>query len=143
MSDYDALLAEHKELRSMRDRLLAIAATSVDVLPEVRLRNLLATELESFSGTLSVHFGHEERGGYFSEVRARRPELSAQIERLQAQHEELVEMFAELARTLRSGVGISGVAAQVRDALEVLSVHESSEDALLQDGMLTDIGTND
>lgn len=143
MSDYEALLGEHKHLRFMRDRLHVVAAASESVLPEVRLRNLLATELEGFSGAISVHFGHEEQGGYFSEVRARRPELSNQIERLQAQHEQLVGHFAELAKDLRGGAAISQIASRVCEALEILEQHECAEDALLQDGMLTDIGAHD
>jgi len=143
MSDYDALLEEHKQLRLMRDRLTVIAATSAEVLPEFKLRNLLATELEEFSGTISVHFGHEEEGGYFSEVQARRPELSAQISQLQSEHENLVDQFADLAKQLREGAAIASVATTVSEALEVLSQHESAEDELLQDGMLTDIGAND
>ncbi len=143
MSDYEALLAEHKQLQILRDRLLSICTSCEDAIPEDRQRELLANELESFSGAISVHFGHEEQGGYFAEVRARRPELSAQIERLQAQHAMLVDRFADLARELRDGAGFKATGTSVRELLDGLAQHESAEDALLQDGMLTDISAND
>ena len=143
MSDYEALLGEHKQLQLLQDRLRVIAAEGARLLSEARARNLLAAELEGFGAAVSAHFGHEEQGGYFSEVRARRPELSTKIAGLKEQHQELVNRFAGLAGALRGGAVITDVVAGVSEALETLAQHECDEDALLQDGMLTDIGAHD
>ena len=143
MSEYEALLAEHRQIQILNDRLRVIVAAPEDTLPEPRWRRLLTQEIESFGVRLSAHFAREEAGGYFAEVAERRPELSTKIDGLQAQHKGFVDELAEIVAGVREGVALSEILGRIHARLDALAAHESDEDALLQDGMLTDIGASD
>jgi hemerythrin len=143
MTDYDALLAEHKHLKERIAGLQALIAGRESIDADERRRTALADALASMSGLLSAHFDHEEEGGYFSEVLARRPDLSARVSALQGQHEHFVRDFAEVAATAREKEAPTDIAKQVQSLLDALAQHECDEDALLQEALLTDVGTCD
>jgi hypothetical protein len=129
------LIAEHRRLHTMlrlaRSAILQCGGPDRDATPEDILRVL--TQIRS---ELAHHFAEEEAGGCFEEAVSRCPGLSAQADRLQVEHPELLRQIdALIAQTLDSRKSFESWLAferQFDKLCEVLHAHEAAENDLLR-----------
>ncbi|MCA9704568.1 MAG: hemerythrin domain-containing protein, partial [Myxococcales bacterium] len=91
---------------------------------------------------LVEHFATEEEGGYFSEVRDAHPEYDQRLDRLEAQHAELLQQLESVSARAVDDV-MPQVRGDVGHLLDALRGHEAAERGLVQDAALRDLGTPD
>jgi hemerythrin len=125
-----AIFKEHEDLRPTIARLrehatgLALGRKSSELDVE--------TLLDRFFDQLLAHFAAEENEGYFGTVVEDYPALSVQVERLMAEHEEMVDAVERLrvlaeqpARTRDLGLGLLELFGQFEG-------HEQEESILMR-----------
>ena len=134
----DHMLSEHRRLDQLIRRTLATVPSweeldAADWLPRVR-SGLVAIQLE-----LAHHFRAEEQGGCLEEAVARCPQLSAEVQKIEAQHDDLLARLGELmdrcqccgkqtpqqARCLEQ---------ELRQIIRELRLHETLEKKIMQQG---------
>jgi hemerythrin len=131
------LLAEHRRLHTMlrlaRSAILQCGgpdrdATTADI---VRV-------LQQVRSEMAHHFADEEAGGCLEEAVSRCPRLSAQAERVQAEHPELLRQIDKLiAQALDSRQSLENRIAFEKEFDELCSLlhaHEAAENDLVRQG---------
>jgi hemerythrin len=138
------LLADHRQLHVML-QIARVAllhgggphrdATLVDVV--VALRQI--------RDALAHHFSDEEASGCLDEMMSRYPRLSAHVERIRAEHRELLHDTDRLIaqgldgeQTLKERIAISKA---FDDLCEQFYAHEAAEDNLLRQAFAIDAGS--
>jgi hypothetical protein len=100
--------------------------------PSTRKSARFAAHLRRVQRHLRDHFRFEERDGYMSAVRKREPQLDREVHRLLQEHRQLAQALNALIE--RAGHGPEGVPAeQVRAWVEQVRLHESRENALVEE----------
>lgn len=93
------------------------------------------------------HFHHEEEGGYLSEALERAPRLTESAEKLFKQHESLGELLGELRgltqKRENTDIWWKTLGDSFNNFSRELLLHESAEDALVQEAFTQDVGTGD
>lgn len=106
-----------------------------------RRRAQLDEQLASFDVVLNEHFALEEETGYFSDVLAVAPRLSAHAARLEQAHTGLRNQVAQLrARTRDASVPWEDLRDRFRQLLAELRAHEVAEDELVNEAFMRDLG---
>lgn len=98
-----------------------------------------AEGLTAIRNELVHHFQNEEQGGCLEEAVARKPQLSCEVQRIESQHEELLERLNELIGRCESACRASPAQAQAtelefRQLVRELRQHEVLEIRIMQQG---------
>jgi len=125
-----AIMKEHADLRPLVARLREHAA---DLALGRRSENPDVESLldEFFDGLLS-HFAAEENEGYFGTFIDDHPELSVHVERLMAEHEEMVDAVERLRILGERGRRSSDLGLGLLSLLARFEGHEHEENALMR-----------
>ena len=125
-------------LRGLADLRVAVVPPSRPKAADVRAR------LDAVSRQLAEHFRLEEAGGYMAAVRQRHPRLEQAVQRLAAEHAELLRSLDELKRAAagpgRSNGHLGGAIAVWIDSVRW---HEDRENRLIEDAFDLDLGPGD
>lgn len=132
---------QHQELNTLIELLRStLARTSRD-------RDALQDVIRDLAELVTVHFEHEEQGGYFSEAVKRAPRLLGHSQELCLQHEALSEQILTLNSLARSGVESPAWWRQMEidteRFIDAMLAHETSEKELLQKAYADDLGDGD
>jgi hemerythrin len=94
----------------------------------------LAAGLSRVRSDVTAHFEFEQQGGYMSDVLDRAPHMCPRIDKLLAQHAELLESLDELITRARGGTEQTIASLRQRTAQWIAAVraHESAENRLVQ-----------
>jgi hypothetical protein len=110
-------------------------------------RKWLLAVLDALLETLPREFDLEEEDGYMSEVLARYPSWSPQVERLRNDHDNLFSKLKELRGRVERNIWISPIANEVRRDLREwilkLIAHHRGETRLMQTAMNLEVGAGD
>ena len=140
-SESRRLLDEHAELKSLLDEIRWTLFEQQADPP------IIAGLLRQFSAHVLTHFGHEEQGGYFSEVVLIAPRLNAKVQSLLAQHTLFREQLSGMCQHVEQGDSSDEWYAELRSKFEHFTErflrHEHAEDHLVQEAYDRDIGAED
>lgn len=140
----DEVLREHRELMELITSLQEKASRYSDD-PE-RWSEELSEILMPLRTTLHRHFTAEEEGPFANEFPEAFPHLAEKLEDLLGQHRELMDRIDHLLREVNESSERAGKAEvqrirkDVHAFIEAIRVHEASENSLLQDAYLEDLG---
>jgi hypothetical protein len=135
----DALLAAHRALlKDLQGFQAAAHALSAEPLTD------LLSSIGRTREHLAEHFRLEEQNGYMAGVLLREPHLQRAVDRLAAEHGELLGSLDEL-RAEAEAAQATLAALRLKAARWVQRVrrHERSENALLQDAFTVDLNAED
>ncbi len=106
--------------------------------PVGRKASDLVAEASRLRTALKVNFSEEEKGGYLDVVLQQRPGWRRQVERLRAQHDEILKELGRVSESSHRDVsaGLGGI-------LDVLARHDNDESTLMQDAFNRDLGCGD
>ena len=130
---------EHAELRRLFDEVTAAIGPGGATAKAAKLMSRLDVQLRA-------HFRMEEVDGIFAQVERDAPQLARDVERLRAEHKELLidaTHLAELAPSLSNEEArrlFAHLFARFRDRV---ARHESEENGVLQRAYCVDVGTKD
>jgi hypothetical protein len=138
---FEEVCREHKVLGGKLAHIQRICAG------ERRPGEELAALLLDFYDALKTHFNNEEFHGFFGEVTARVPALQNEVNRLCAEHREMLKTTMQLVRFAAAGASSNEwwreLNARFLVFADQLGRHEHAEDALLQRAYQEDIGVHD
>lgn len=107
----------------------------------------LARQLADLRVQLSLHFTHEEQGGYFHEAVAAAPWLAHQAEALEQEHAQLLELLDGLLNDLQPAARRAADRPAVGKCFEEFNLrffqHEAAEGQLIQQAFNDDLGAAD
>jgi hypothetical protein len=134
----DHILAEHRRLDRLIQRALRTFPGSDAANPPWQMRGI-AERLCAIQTELAHHFRCEEQGGCLVEAVARCPPLAADVGRIEAQHDELLERLSELidrCQTTRqaSAWQCGCLEQEFRQIARELREHETLENRVMQRG---------
>jgi hypothetical protein len=92
---------------------------------------------------LPAHFALEEKGGYLSEELAKAPRLSRIAARLLDEHADFLtrlQRFSESVRRARRAEDCSSLLSETLAFREAIRKHELSENQLMQEALMDDLG---
>ncbi len=134
----DHMLSEHRRLDQLIRRTLAAVPSweeldAADWLPRMR-SGLVAIQTE-----LAHHFRDEEQGGCLEEAVARCPQLSAEVQKIAAQHNEILARVSELVDRCQCCGKLTpqqarGLEQELRQIVRELRIHEGLENRIMQQG---------
>ena len=112
---------------------------------ELREGRALATRevvgfLQDFEEQLIPHFAAEEAEEFFGSLVTDQPRLLRQVERLQAEHDEMAGGMERLLELAASGSVGPDLALRLERFLDQFEAHEHAENALMQEFVLLDEG---
>ena len=122
-----------REHRSLRDGLASLrsALSGAGRRTPVELGN----QVESVREKLSAQFSFEERMGLMHYLLTMRPTVQPQIERLRAEHRDILTTLDRTAATLRGGRAGYDVCATILALLDRFERHELDERQLLRSAL--------
>lgn len=136
---FQEVFDDHKALKALLARIdETLTERTATVAEATRLLNQLNDHLMS-------HFTLEESGGYFTEAVLHAPHLAARSKALMDQHDKLLRA----ARTLIAPTGEPSdswweeTQRRFTGFQQELLLHERSEDSLLQEAYVDDLGSTD
>jgi hypothetical protein len=132
----DALLQAHRallgDLRALREEVVSGGPGGV------------AAGLDAVRTALEKHFRFEEENGYLDSVVERQPHLGRAVERLHEQHRRLLGALDALRAEADGAKGLTeGLRERVEGWIAEVRRHERSENLLVQDAFLLELGTED
>lgn len=120
---------EHADLRPIIARLRTYATdAALGRQPGVDLQ----TVLDEFFDQLLTHFAAEENEGYFGTLIADCPDLSAHVERLMAEHEDMVDVIERLRVLAENPNGARNLGLGLLTLLAQFEGHEHEENMLMR-----------
>ena len=132
------MLSEHRHLDQLLRRTLATLpsweeADAAGWLPR------MARSLEAIRAELAHHFQSEEQGGCLEEAVARCPQVAADVEKTEREHDALLERVDELIARCQTTAVPSAAKAQaldqeLRQVVRDLRRHEAEENRIMQRG---------
>lgn len=133
-----AVLAEHDTLRTSVVRMRGLC----DALSDEKRPSLVEVDrlLDGFSVDLSTNFATEEQDGYFQSLVAVRPECDELVAHLHAEHVLLTEAVDALRIRARAMGRNPQLGLLLGQTLDRFQAHERSENRLLQEFFLLDVG---
>lgn len=125
-----AIIQEHADLRPIVAELRKHATE----LALGRLREDIALEslLDEFFDELLAHFAAEENEGYFGTFIEDYPELSVHVERLMAEHEDMVDAVERLRALSEDARRSADLGLALLSLLARFEGHEHEENALMR-----------
>ncbi len=136
---FQEVLDDHKALKALLAKIdETLGQRKTTVAEATRLLNQLGDHLIG-------HFALEESGGYFSEPMLQAPHLSARSQTLMGQHGRLSTEVRELVAPTHKGADAWWEETRSRFVgfQQELLLHERSEDGLLQEAYVDDLGNKD
>jgi hypothetical protein len=136
---FQEVLDDHKALKALLAKIdETLGQRKGTVAEATRLLNQLGDQLIG-------HFALEESGGYFTEAVLHAPHLAARSQLLMDQHGRLSAAARELVASTDKGAGVWWEETGNRFAgfQQELLLHERSEDSLLQEAYVDDLGSKD
>lgn len=137
MESAQRLHVEHQSIRSMLQELEGLIAA-----PHEADRDHFVAVVDRLVADLLQHFDHEERGGLFPDLAARRPSFARKVAELMRQHDDLRAQFKEVLAASKTA-SVADVAPALGAAIASLRDHERNETDFVQEAMLTDLGGGD
>ena len=117
--------------------------------PATEWLGALGEQLEALQATLSRHFDDERRGELYGELPAKFPQWAGQLERLAAEHDEILQRTAALRHRVR-GLGPASEVYRLRELnghaqllAAILRRHEAEENEVVMRAYWDDVGTGD
>jgi hemerythrin len=139
--NWDELVEEHAQVRDILQQIhntLALRQSGPQNVTE---------QLGELKEHVQRHFAHEEAGGYFADVIAEAPRLTATVDALLQQHSEFVQILDGMRESLRRGSNSNeswdGTASQFDEFVRQFLKHERAEVRLVQEAFCRDIGTGE
>ena len=136
----DELVEEHAQVRDILQQIhntLALRQGAQNV----------TEQLGELKEHVQRHFAHEEAGGYFADVIAEAPRLTATVDALLQQHSQFVQILDGMRESLRRGGNSNewwdGMANQFDEFVRQFLKHERAEVRLVQEAFCRDIGTGE
>jgi hypothetical protein len=134
----EAVLEDHAELdktvAQLRSLCVALCGTHPPADPTP------AALVEEFEAHLIVHFAAEEAEEFFGSLVTEEPRLLQRVERLQAEHHDMVQALGHLVDFAQGGPPGPELAVRLGNFLEWFDAHEEAENALMQEFFLLDEG---
>ncbi len=103
----------------------------------------LVAKLRALREMVQAHFAFEEEGGYMSEVLRKAPRFLPEVERLEAQHTQILRDLDRLTRTDLDETDSDTFLAEVHGLIERLGRHEREETDVVQRSVIEDTGVGD
>jgi len=147
---FEKIRAEHRELRRriarLQEQLDALEAAGNEAESIRHRASGVAVDLVRLHEELVVHFAEEETSGFFDELLIGFPEHGRELEKLRAQHAELLSearrVVTDSQELAEGGVGSADdLLRRARDLLDGLLHHEQAETGLMQRVYTEDLGT--
>jgi hypothetical protein len=139
-------LAEHQAVRRMQQEIHAFLEEGVFGSEETWREKCLEL-FDGFFNHLREHFAVEETGGFMKPALEVRPTLHPQIEKLKAEHVQMLEtghvVLARLQGQGHSDLTLEDVRTHILKLLEVLREHERTENRMLVTAFDIDLGPGD
>jgi len=141
----EAAAPEHRDLAVLlRDARKGVAVLTGSK-PEVASVRASITQVVDFGHALRRHFDLEEAdGGFFAHVIERAPQLADELERIRSDHGPLRSAIAEIVEATKWAGTSSDAWSRIEATLDRfardLQRHESAEDVVAADALLTDEG---
>ncbi len=139
--DFEAELNhQHRHLRDLLSELGTLTRN-----PEgfEAAKGPLVAKLRALRETVQAHFAFEEEGGYMSDVLRKAPRFLPEVERLEAQHTEILRDLDRLTRTDLEKTEPEAFLDEVHSLIERLGRHEREETDVVQRSVIEDTGTGD
>lgn len=116
---------------------------SDDLAQEVASEGFAAWRLEflwrlrDFKNHLLRHFDLEEEGGFMSEILGEKPEARGEVQKLEAEHEQILSTLDAVVTDLKAlekfdSSELHTIRKRVRSLLSTIRAHEAAESALIQ-----------
>jgi iron-sulfur cluster repair protein YtfE (RIC family) len=135
LSQAESVLAQHKELHELLDKIEAALAARPPVADSGPWLMDLSSCLETLRPQLEAHFAHEEAGGLFEEIEEAMPESASLCARLSGEHGALVakveSLCAESGQAPADDEAVEALVGRCGLLLKELANHEALEDDLL------------
>jgi len=125
-----AVFKEHADLRPLVFRLKKHAADLA--IGRQSDESEVESALAEFFNQLLAHFAAEEDEGYFGTFIEDHPTLSIKVERLLAEHEEMVDVIERLKMLSRRGGCSRDLGIGLTTLLERFEKHERDENSLMR-----------
>ena len=111
----------------------------------------LADKLPRLTGTLREHFTSEEQGPMFRKLPISHPRLAQRLDRLEAEHQRILDDADEVTTRVRELKGgpqaaiydLHEINARVRLLVARIQRHEAQENELVLEAHWTEVGTGD
>ena len=147
LSQAESVLAQHKELHELLDKIEAALAARPPVADSAPWLEGLSSCLDTLRPQLEAHFTHEEEGGLFEEIEEAMPESASLCARLSGEHGTLVVkveiLCAECGQAAPDDEALDALAGRCGLLLKELANHEALEDDLLFRALEGGIGAQD
>jgi len=142
MSYVQRLFGEHRRLKKLVDVIREDLA-GCNFLEETDSRQNLIRDLEQLHGELTRHFAEEDEGACIEEAVSRNPSVAAQADRLEGDHEMLLDRLREIVETFKtlvpSSAAAKDVAAIFDEFADALLAHETAENRIMERGFNVDL----
>jgi iron-sulfur cluster repair protein YtfE (RIC family) len=134
----DYMQAEHRRLEQLLRRTLAALPSWEEADTDGWLPRMTAG-LTAIRAELAHHFRTEEQGGCLEEAVARCPQLSPDVEKIEREHDELLEHLDELIARCQTTAAPTAAQARAleqefRQIVHELKLHEVEENRIMQRG---------
>lgn len=137
----EAVRADHVEIRETVKRLNDLCTQLW--CSEVPLDPSPAALIEEFGALLIPHFATEEIGEFFGSLVTEEPRLLHRVERLEAEHRDMLEALDHLLVFAKDEPVAPDLATRLANFLNWFEAHEHTENALMQEFLLLDEGGQD
>lgn len=145
MKDHDVQFAyvDHMQSEHLKlDQLIRRTLASVPTWEELDAADWLArmkNGLVQIHIELAHHFRDEEQGGCLEEAVARCPKLSAEVQRIESHHDELLSRLSDLIDRCQCGGKLTAqqsraLEQELRQVVRELRSHEALENKIMQEG---------
>lgn len=128
----------------------SVRELAVDPPPENRAAWIaqMRERFERLRAHLIKHMAMEEDGGYLAPVIELRPNLSAEVQRLGHEHDQMIRLLELIHRALKSATDrdeliVRDCCRRIRDFLACAENHEQQENLLIASVFNLDIGPHD
>lgn len=134
----DHMLAEHRRLDQLVHK-TSLALPSWEELDSQDWLPRMTNGLVAIRTELAHHFHDEEQGGCLEEAVARCPQLSAEVQKIEGEHEEILSRLSELIdRCQRANKPTPqqslAIEQELRQIVRELRGHEALENRIMQQG---------
>ncbi len=129
--------------RHLRDLLTELGTLTRNPEGFEAAKGALVAKLRALREMVQAHFAFEEEGGYMSEVLRKAPRFLPEVERLEAQHTEILRSLDGLTRTNLDETDAETFLAEVHDLIDRLVRHEREETDVVQRSVIEETGSGD
>lgn len=141
------MLAEHQRLEQLIRRTVGSVPNWEELDAQEWLPKMMSG-LVAIRTELAHHFRNEEQGGCLEEAVARCPQLSAEVQRIEGEHGEILARLSDLidrcqCRTRLTPQKAVAIEQELRQIVHELRVHERAENRIMQQGFSVSLEQED